>query len=179
MEAAHPHTGATSHAARLANVETLASVASYWLAIGGIYVLQGFLWYYSFKEKIFDDDAKAPQPIQELFNGTIVDAFPGTSVAWAILGILQGLVVLAIVISLLTGEFLPHRRKPILLGALTVAMLVFALMLFGQSLTRQFDGVASLYAYFGATMVIFAFLLLMPPYRPMRWLSSLGARGEE
>ena len=154
-------------------------MTAYWLAIAGVYILQGFVWYFPFKEKIFDDNAKAPPPIQEQFSGTIVDSFPGTSVAWAILGIFQGVVVLAIVISLLTGEFLPHRRKPILLGALTLAMLIFAVMLFGQSLTRQFDGVASLYTYFGATMVIFAFLLLMPPYRPMRWLSSLGARGEE
>ena len=52
-------------------------------------------------------------------------------------------------------------------------MLVFALMLFGQSLTRQFDGVASLYTYFAATIVILGLLLSMPPYRPMHWLSPL------
>ena len=178
MTAAHPRTAAPSRAAPLAATESLASVTAYWLAIAGVYILQGFVWYFPFKEKLFDDNAKAPPPIQEQFNGTIVDSFPGTSVAWAILGILQGMVVLAIVISLLTGEFLPHRRKPILLGALTLAMLVFAVMVFGQSLTRQFEGVASLYTYFAATIVIIALLLLMPPYRPMHWLSPLVNRAD-
>ena len=178
MTTAHPRTAAPSRAASFAATESLASVTAYWLAIAGVYILEGFLWYFPFKEKIFDDDAKAPAPIQELFDGTIVDSFPGTSVAWAILGILQGVVVLAIVISLLTGEFLPHRRKPILLGALTLGMLVFALMLFGQSLTRQFDGVASLYTYFAATIVILGLLLSMPPYRPMHWLSPLANRAD-
>lgn len=178
MEAARHPTAARSRAASFAAPDSIANVASYWLAIGGVYLLQGFLWYFPFKEKIFDDNAKAPPPIQQQFDGTIIDSVPGTSAAWAILGILQGVVFLAIVISVLTGEFLPQRRKPILFSALTLGLLLFALMLFGQSLTRQFDGVASLYTYFGATIAIVFLLLLMPPYRPVRWLNSLMDRAE-
>lgn len=178
MEAAHPPTAVRSRAASVAFTASITDVAAYWLAIGGIYVLEGFLWYYSFKEKIFDDDAKAPPPIQKQFDGTIVDSIPGTSAAWAILGVLEGLIFLGIVISLLTGEFLPQRRKPILFTALALALLTFAVMAFGETLTQQFDSVANLYGYFGATIVIILLLLLMPPYRPMRWLSSLVDRGD-
>jgi hypothetical protein len=171
MEAARHPTTAPAQPVALAATETIANGVSYWLAIGGVYVLEGFLWYYSFKEKIFDDNAKAPPPIRQQFDGTIVDSFPGTSAAWAILGILEGLIFLGVVLSLVTGEFLPHRRKPILFSALALALLTFALMAFGETLTKQFDSVASLYTYFGATVVIMFLLLTMPPYRAMRWLS--------
>ena len=33
---------------------------------------------------------------------------------------------------------------------------------------------ANLYAYFAGTAVTIVLLLLMPPYRPIRWLSSLA-----
>jgi hypothetical protein len=153
--------------------DTIADVVSYWLVIGGVYVLQAFLWYYSFKEKLFDDSAKAPPPIQKQFHGTIIDSFPGTSAAWAILGILEALIFLAVVASLLTGEFLPQRRKSILFCALALAMFTFAVMAFGETLTKQSANTANLYAYFGATAVIVVLLLLLPPYRPVSWLSSL------
>jgi hypothetical protein len=154
-------------------IDELANVASYWLAIAGIYILEGFLWYFSFKEKIFDDNATAPPPIKQQFQGTFIDSFPGINAAWAILGILEGLIFLAVVISLVTGEFLPQRRKPILLAGLALALFTLGVMTFGETLTKQYANVASLYAYFGATIVIVALVLLMPPYRPMRWLSGL------
>jgi CBS domain containing-hemolysin-like protein len=166
-----------SRTARRGAAERIAEVVSYWVVLGSVYVLQGSLWYYSFKEKIFDDDAKAPLPIQKQFDGTVVDSVLGTSTAWALLGILEGLAFLAIVVSLLSGEFLPHRRKPVLFVGLGLAMLTFAVLLFGETLTKQFDSVANLYAYFGATAVLVILLLLMPPYRPTNWLSSLFERG--
>ncbi len=43
-------------------------------------------------------------------------------------------------------------------------------------MTAQFESVAELYAYLGATAVIFVLILLMPPYRPQRWLSGLTRR---
>jgi hypothetical protein len=177
VEATHGTAGASRmRAVRVQVTESIADVVSYWLVLGGVYVLQGFLWYYSFKEKLFDDNGKAPAPIQKQFDGTVVDSVLGTNTAWALLGILEGLVFLAIVISLLRGEFLPHRRKPVLFVGLGLAMLTFAVMLFGETLTKQFDSVANLYGYFGATAVIVILLLLMPPYRPTNWLSSLFER---
>jgi hypothetical protein len=134
--------------------------------------MQGALWYYSFKEKVFDDDLIAPEPIKKQFDGSLIDSFPGTSVAWGILGILEGIIVLVLLISLIRGEFLPQRRKPVLLGALALSLFVFALLLFGDSMTAEFDGVASLFTYFGVTVVLMGFVLLLPPYR-RRWLSGV------
>jgi hypothetical protein len=147
--------------------------ALYWLSIVGIYVLEGALWYFPFKEKVFDDGLVAPAPIKEQFAGSFIDSFPGTSVAWGIIGILQGVVVVVLAVSLLSGEFLPQRRKPVLLAALGTSLVVFALLLFGQNMTSQFDGVASMFTYFGLTVVLIGFIHLLPPYRPMTWLAGL------
>jgi hypothetical protein len=151
----------------------IADAAAYWLIYLGIYVMVGFLWYYAFKEKVFDDNLIAPDPIKEEFAGSFIDSFPGTSVAWGILGIAEGLIVVGLIVSLIRLEFLPQRTKPWLLGSLAFSMLIFAVLVFGQSMTAQFESVAELYAYFGATAVILILILLMPPYRPQRWLSGL------
>ena len=61
---------------------------------------------------------------------------------------------------------------------------LFACLAFGQTVTQQFAGVASLYTYFGATVVILILVSLMPPNRSDRWLggvdrhkTGLGAAG--
>jgi len=140
--------------------------AAYWFGIVALYVLQGGLWYYPFKEKVFDDELIAPAPIKKQFADSLIDSFPGTSAAWAILGILQGLVLIALVVSLVRAEFLPGRVKPALLVALAISLVVFALMLFGNSMTSQFDGVSSQFTYFGLTVVLMAFVLRLSSYRP-------------
>jgi hypothetical protein len=147
---------------------------AYWLSIGAIFLLQGALWCYPFKSKVFDEDLIAPDPIKEQFAGSFISDFPGTSVAWGILGILQGLIFVGLVASLISGEFLPTRRKPILLAALALSLAVLALMLFGNSMTSQFDSVASLFTYFVLTAGLMVFVLLLPPYRRERWLSALA-----
>lgn len=153
----------------------LAANALYWLSVVGIYVLQGALWYYPFKEKVFDDGLIAPAPIAEQFDGSFIDSFPGTSFAWGALGLLQGVVVLVLLISLVRGEFLPGRTKPILLGALGLSLVVFALLLFGQSMTGEHDSVATLFTYFGLTVVLMGLVRLLPPYQPLSWLSGISA----
>lgn len=153
-----------------------ADSAAYWLIYLGIYVLVGFLWYYAFKEKVFDDGLIAPEAIKKEFAGSFVASFPGTSVAWGILGIAEGLIVVGLIASLIRGEFLPRRPKPVLQVSLGFSMLVLAVLAFGQDMTSQFESVAQLYTYFAATAVIFILIMLMPPYRPQRWLSGLGKR---
>jgi hypothetical protein len=74
--------------------------------------------------------------------------------------------------SLLRLEFLPHRDKGLLQVGLAVAMFTFACLAFGQTATKQFAGTASLYAYFGSTVVILVLLSLMPPNRSDRWLGG-------
>jgi hypothetical protein len=132
----------------------------------------GGLMFYSGKEKLFDEDGNAPQGIKDQFNGTFIDTFPGTDAAWVILGILEFGVFVLLVGSLLRLEFLPHRDKGLLQVGLAVAMFTFACLAFGQTATKQFAGTASLYAYFGSTVVILILVSLMAPNRSDRWLGG-------
>ena len=130
--------------------------------------------FYSGKEKLFDDDGNAPAAIKTQFAGTFIDTFPGTDAAWVILGILEFGVFALLLASLLRLEFLPHREKSLLQVGLAVAMLTFACLAFGQTVTKQFAGTASLYTYFGSTVVILILVSMMPPNRPDRWLGGEG-----
>ena len=97
-----------------------------------------------------------------------------SNAAWIILGVLEFGVFAILVLSLLRLEILPHRDKSLLQVGLAVAMLTFAFLAFGQTATKQFAGTASLYAYFGATVVILILVSMLPPNRSDRWLGGSG-----
>lgn len=146
---------------------------AYWATLIGVYLMVGGLMFYSGKEKLFDDNGHPPQSIVTQFKGTFIDTFPGTHAAWIILGVLEFAVFALLVLSLVRLEFLPHRDKWLLQVGLAVAMLAFACLAFGQTATHQFAGTASLYTYFGSTVVILILVSLMPPNRPDRWLGGI------
>ena len=150
---------------------------AYWATLAGVYLMVGGLMFYSGKEKLFDSDGKAPQGIKDQFAGTFLDTIPGTDAAWLILGILKFGVFVLLLASLVRLEFLPHRDKSLLQVGLSVALLTFAVLAFGQTVTQQFSGVADLYTYFGATVVILILVSLMPPNRPDRWLGGVNRDG--
>lgn len=143
------------------SIETIA----YWAIVASIYMGFGFLWYYSFKEKLFDDGGTMPAGLAKGYAGTFVDSFPGLNATWTILGIVEGIAFVGIVASILTGEFLPSRRKPILVASLGVSLVTFALLIFGQELTGEFEGVAQAFGYFGATVVTLLLVQILPPRR--------------
>lgn len=153
---------------------TIFDDVAYWLTIVSVYFLVGVLFFYSGKEKLFDGDAKAPPGIARQFDGTFVATFPGVDALWAILSVLEFAVFVIVVISLIRGEFLPHRRKSILLVALALALLTFACLSFGQTSTGNNEGTASLFTYFGVTAIIMWLVMLLPPNRSRGWLSGLG-----
>jgi len=154
---------------------TLFDGAAYWATLVGVYLMVGGLMFYSGKEKLFDDDGNAPQGIKDQFKGTFLDTFPGTDAAWVILGLLEFGVFLLLIASVCFLEFLPHRPKLFLQLGRAVALLTFACLAFGQTATNQFSGTASLYTYFGSTVVILILVSLMPPNRQDRWLGGLGS----
>ena len=47
----------------------------------------------------------------------------------------------------------------------------FGLLSFGQNPTAQHEAVASLYGYFGTTIIILLFVRTLPPYSGNRWLA--------
>jgi hypothetical protein len=148
-------------------------LAAYGLLIAGIYGLLGPLFFMGGKEKIF---FAVPDGITKMFSGTFVSSFPGTGVAWFLVGLLEMAVVALLAVSLIRGEFLPSRTKPWLLTSIALSMFAYAVVAFGDTITNTFAGTASLYTYFATTGVMFVLVLLMPPYRPAAWLSSLVGR---
>jgi hypothetical protein len=100
----------------------LADITCYWLVSAGIYFTFGLLFYYSAKEKLIDDNGTMPAGLAKSFQGTFISSLPGTNTSWVLIGVLEALVFVAIAASVLTGEFLPSRRKPILLAGLGLSM---------------------------------------------------------
>ena len=149
---------------------------AYWVSLAGVYLMVGGLMFYSGKGKLFDDDGNAPEGIKEQFKGTFLDTFPGVDTAWFTLGVLEFAVFILLLVSVIRLEFFPHKDKSVLQVGLSLALLVFACLAFGQTATNQFSGTASLYMYFASTVIILIFVSLLPPNRPDRWL---GGRGGE
>lgn len=145
---------------RSLSVSGIADAAAYWTAAAGIYIAYGFLWYFSAKEKLFDDNGKMPAGLAKSYSGHFIDSFPGTNAAWLLLGLLEGAAFLVIVASLVRGEFLPHRQKPILIAGLGLSLFTFGLMTFAQNMIGNHDSVASLFTYMGVTGVVLALVKL-------------------
>jgi uncharacterized BrkB/YihY/UPF0761 family membrane protein len=143
---------------------------AYLFALAGLYVMVGGLMFYGFWEKAVKGDFKIPPPLKAQFDKTFIGTFPGSHAAWVIVAILEGLVFLLLVLSLLTGEFRPSKRKSFLLTCLALALLVFGILSFGENATGQFESVASLYGYFGSTVILMLFVRTLPPYTSNRWL---------
>jgi hypothetical protein len=151
---------------------------AYWATIAGVYLMVGGLMFYSGKEKLFDDDGHAPSAVEKQFSTSFLHVVPGTDAAWVIVGIFEFGVFVILVASLLRAEFLPHREKSLMQVALSVALITFACLAFGQTATGQFEGTASLYQYFGATVLILLLVSLLPPNRADNWLRfGRGDRG--
>lgn len=143
---------------------------AYLFALVGLYVMVGGLFFYGFWNKAIDGDFNVPPPLAKQFDKTIIGTIPGADAAWVIIAILEGIVFLLVVASIVTTEFRPSRRKPFLLTSLAMALLVFGFLSFGQNATEQHESVASLYGYFGATVILMLFVRTLPPYTPNRWL---------
>ncbi|HVY77122.1 MAG TPA: hypothetical protein VG898_01295 [Solirubrobacterales bacterium] len=146
----------------------------YGLILAGIYFLVGVLFFYAGKEKIFDG-LGAPAGIEKQFSGTFLDTIPGVDAAWTILGILELAVFVLVIVSLVRLEFMPDRRKPFMLSALSLAIFTFSILAIGQNVTGENSGVAELFLYAGATGVLIGLVLLLPPYGPANWISGRGS----
>ncbi len=139
------------------------SAATYWLSIAGIYVIQGALWYYGAYEKIIGGNFDAPAGIQKSFAGSFVDTFPGIGVVWVLIALAEAAIVIGLLASLVRGEFLRDRAKPILLGTLAGSVVVLGALLFGQSMIGEHDSVASLFTYAAGTLVMMAAVVFLSP----------------
>jgi Na+-transporting NADH:ubiquinone oxidoreductase subunit NqrB len=97
---------------------------------------------------------------------------PGDNAAWVLLGLLEASIVVLLAISLLRGEFMPQRRKPILLAGLGVSLLTFGVMGLANDMIGNNATVIELFTYFGVTVVVMFLIRQLPPYRPIGWLAG-------
>jgi hypothetical protein len=72
-----------------------------------------------------------------------------------------------------------EQDKSILQVGLSLALLTFACLAFGQTATNQFAGTAELDTYFGSTAVILILVSLMPPNRPTDGLVGRAERSRQ
>lgn len=98
--------------------------------------------------------AGAPAFLEETFAGTLLASIPGVTIAWWILALVELLVAVLVIVSIVRLEFIPEKRKSWLMLALSVSLLTYALLAFGQNSVANHEGVASLYTYFGATVIM-------------------------
>jgi hypothetical protein len=146
--------------------------ATYATTLAGIYLSVGFLFYYAAHEKLFTDSGTMPAPLQKLFAGSFFASVPGDNAAWLLLGLLEASVVVLLAVSLLRGEFLPQRRKPVLLAGLGVSLLAFGVMGLANDMIGNNATVIELFTYFGVTVAVMFLVRQMSPYRPMSWLAG-------
>jgi hypothetical protein len=175
----HPGTHPAQASTREGTIAHIADRAGYWLISASIYLTFGLLFFFSAKEKLIDTSGTMPAPLAKTFHGTFVASFPGTNASWVLIGLLEALVFVAIAASVLAGEFLPTRRKPILLIGMALSMFTFAMVAWGENLTGGFATVAELFEYLAGTAVLIVLVLLMPPYRKSQWLSALLGNEED
>jgi hypothetical protein len=150
----------------------LSRVATYAATLAGIYLSVGFLFYYAAREKLITDSGTMPAALATAFHGSLFASIPGDNAAWTLLGALEATIVVLLAVSLLRGEFLPQRRKPVLLAGLGVAVLAFGVMILANAMTGNDPLVAELFTYIGVTVVLMFVIRQMSPYRPMSWLAG-------
>ena len=124
-------------------------LVAYYARYIAIYLMFGLTMGLSSVEKLTES---VPQWFTDQFQDTFVADFPGLDLAWRVAGVLEIAVALLLLVSVVMLEFLPKRRKPLLKLGLGVSAVTFMMLAVGQRITSQFDGAASLFFYFGATM---------------------------
>jgi len=139
----------------------VSKITSYGATLAGIYLSVGFLFYYAAHEKLIVNAGTMPAPLQKLFAGSFFA-----------LGLVEASIVVLLAVSLIRGEFLPQRRKPVLLAGLSVSIFAYGVMIVANAMIGNNATVIELFTYLGVTAVVMFIVRQMAPYRPMTWLAG-------
>jgi len=156
-------------------VSEITKFVTYVATLAGIYLAVGFLFYYAAYGKLVSDGGTMPAGLAKTFNGSFFASVPGNNAAWVLLALIESVVVILLAVSLLTGEFLPQRRKPILLTGLSISVLAYGVMILANAMIDNNATVAELFTYLGMTVVVMFVIRQMSPYRPMSWFAGEAA----
>jgi len=95
-----------------------------------------------------------PEGFVQTFGPTFLSKFPGLFVSFYSIALLEAVAAVLALVSLAKLEFLPSRPKTWLKACLVLSLFVFAQLGFGNRLVNDYASAASLYFYFGATLVM-------------------------
>jgi hypothetical protein len=152
--------------------KVVARHSTYAFSLAGIYLPVGFLFYYAAKEKLIDQSGTMPAGLAKAFHGSFFASFPGNDTAWTILGIMEAAIVVLLAIGLVRGEFMPHRREPVLLAGLGFATLTLAVMIIANSMIGNNALVLGQFTYLGVAVILTFVVRQLPPYRPVTWIAG-------
>jgi hypothetical protein len=153
--------------------EIVGKFFTYATTLAGVYLSVGFLFYYAAHEKLVTDSGTMPAGLVAAFHGSFFAKVPGDNAAWLLLGIVEASVVALLAISLLRGEFLANRTKPVLLAGLSLSLLAFGIMIVANAMIGNNATVIELFTYFGLTFVVMFLVRHLAPYRSLNWLSGI------
>jgi hypothetical protein len=92
------------------------------------------------------------------FGSTFLAAFPGLTVSYYSLAIGETIAALLALVALVRLEFLPGRSTVWTQWMLVLSLLLFVQLGFGQRLVQEFNGAASLFFYYGTTLLALAYV---------------------
>jgi hypothetical protein len=122
------------------------------LKILPLHLLLLITWVPSGLSKLFSPGV--PEGFATTFGPTFLGQFPGLFVSFYSIAVLETLAALLALVSLARGEFLPGRAKNWLKACLILSLFIFAQLGFGNRLVNDYSSAASLFFYFGATLVM-------------------------
>ena len=95
-----------------------------------------------------------PEGFQQRFEGSIIATFPGIPTAFWMIAIGETIAAAVTLVSLVRLEFWTGKTE-CLRWALVGSLLLFVMLGFGLRLVGDHSGAASLFFYFGATLLMY------------------------
>jgi hypothetical protein len=99
-----------------------------------------------------------PPWFADKFGSTFLATFPGLTVSFYSVVLGEVLAALLALVALVRLEFLPGRSTAFTQYTLVASLFLFAQLGFGQRLVQENSGAASLFFYFGATLLALIFV---------------------
>lgn len=121
-----------------------------------IYFLFFPMWVTAGVSKLTGDGV--PVQFSEKFASTFISHFPGVTVAYYKIAVLEVIAAVLFLVSFLKGEFLAGRSKALLHWAMFVSVLLFAILCFGLRLSGSHEMAAQLFSYFAGATVVWIFV---------------------
>ncbi len=114
--------------------------------------LLAMLWGFPGVGKLFAGGV--PEWFTGQFGTTILAKFPGMTLSFYSIAVLECLAALVALASLLRGEFLRDRSPFMLYLAILLTMLLFVQLSVGKQLVTDFAGIHDLFMYFAGSVVL-------------------------